>query len=237
MAQSACPPRSAQQHRLAGREAARGRDHGGADPLAAVVEAEAAGEEPVAVRVVDDHSGADPGHRHAAGHHLGPGLEVGARVADHCRLAVRAAGGVDAHDLISRDRQQAERVVLAQVRLATEWKPGEVVDGPDLSRIADAGVREAGGERRLTLNGQRDRRAQTLQLELAEPLTRSRLDRVPDRLVRRCAGAHSSAPRDFGPARGSGGSRPAPWRRSPCTAGRRRAAPRRRGARAGWRPR
>ena len=49
-----------QQHRLARREAARDRDDGRADPLGAGVEAEPAGEQPVAVGVVDDHAGRTP---------------------------------------------------------------------------------------------------------------------------------------------------------------------------------
>jgi hypothetical protein len=81
----------AQQHRLARREPARHGDHRRPDPLPAVVEPVAAREQPVAVRVVDDHPRSHSGHRHAARHQLGPRFEVRARVADHRGLAVRPA--------------------------------------------------------------------------------------------------------------------------------------------------
>ena len=84
---------------------------------AALMEAVAAGEQAVAVGVVDQHPRPHTGGRHAAGHQLGPGVEVGARVAHHRRLAVRAARRVQAHELLARHRQQPERVVVAQVDL------------------------------------------------------------------------------------------------------------------------
>ena len=66
----------AQQQRLAGGDAAGYRDRQRAEPLGALVEAEPAGEQPVAVGVVDDHPRADAGHVQAVGHDLGPDVEV-----------------------------------------------------------------------------------------------------------------------------------------------------------------
>ena len=58
---------------------------------------------------------------------------------------------MDADDLIARDGQQPEGVVLTQVRLAAERESGEVAERGDLARVGDARLGEACGERRLTL--------------------------------------------------------------------------------------
>ena len=73
-APGACRSRSSV--RLARGDAAGDRDDRRAEPLGALVEAEPAGEQPVAVGVVDDHARPHAGHRHAARHHLGPDVEV-----------------------------------------------------------------------------------------------------------------------------------------------------------------
>ena len=70
VATSTCAPRSCEQHRLPRGHAARHRHDRRADPLRALVEAVAAGEEAVRVRVVHEHPGPDAGHRHAARHQL-----------------------------------------------------------------------------------------------------------------------------------------------------------------------
>ena len=78
------------------------RDHGRAELLAAVVQAEAAGEEPVAVRHLQDVVGRSPAASQRAGHSLRPDVDVLLRVADHGRLAGRAGRGVDSHDIAHR---------------------------------------------------------------------------------------------------------------------------------------
>ena len=182
VATSTCAPRSLQQHRLARGLPARHGNHGGADPLAALVEAEPAGEQAVAVGVVDQHPRPDAGHRHRARHQLGPGLEVRARVADDGGLAVAAARGLDAHDLLARNREQPERIVLAQVALVGERDVRQVVEGCDVVGTADACLREPLCPERLALSTRCDGRAQPLELERGELLARHRLRRgVPDR--------------------------------------------------------
>ena len=71
-----------------------------------------------------------------AGHDAGPGVDVVLRVADHRRFAGRAAGGVDAHDVVHGHGEHAERVGLAQVLLGGEGKPGQI--GKRLQVVADA---------------------------------------------------------------------------------------------------
>ena len=149
----------AEQHRLSGGLAARHGDDGGADALAALVEAEAAGEQAVAVGVVDEHPGADAGHRHRARHELGPRLEVGARVADYGRLAVAAARGLDAHDLLARNGEQPERIVLAQVVLLGERDAREVIEGGHVAGVGDAGLPQSLGTQGLVVQHAVDRRA------------------------------------------------------------------------------
>ena len=99
---------------------------GAAQALGAEVQAEPAGEEAVAVGVLQQVA-----RRHAArgegpGDQVGPDVEVAARVADRGRVAGRAGAGVHAHDLLARPREHAEGVVVAQVDLGGEGQVGDV---------------------------------------------------------------------------------------------------------------
>ena len=71
--------------------AAADRHHRAAEPLGAVVRAEPAGEQPVAVGDVHEVPGPAAGGPDRARHHLGPRVDVVAGVADDGRLAGRAA--------------------------------------------------------------------------------------------------------------------------------------------------
>ena len=117
-----------EDHDLALGVAARDRDDRRAEPLGAVVHAEPAGEQAVAVGVVDDVAAPDAGARQRAGADLGPGVDVAQRVADDGHLAGRARGGVDAHDVGQRHGEEAERVVVAQVLLRREGQPAQVLE-------------------------------------------------------------------------------------------------------------
>ena len=103
-------------------EAARHRHDRAAQPLGAVVGAEPAGEQAVAVGDVDHVARPRAGGADRARHQVGPGVDVARRVADHRRPAGRAARGVDAHALLARDREHAERIGVAQVVLGGEGK-------------------------------------------------------------------------------------------------------------------
>ena len=109
-----------EQLRLARRVPARRRHDGAAEPLGAVVDAETAGEEAVAVRDVHTRARAGSGRRERPRAAVGPGREIAARVGDDRRLAARSRRGVDPHALLERHPQQAERIRVAQLRLDPE---------------------------------------------------------------------------------------------------------------------
>jgi hypothetical protein len=96
------------------------RHHRAAQALGAVVRAQAAREQAVAVGDVDHVAGTAAGRADRARHQVGPGVDVALRVADHGRLAGGAARCVHAHHLLARHGKQAERVVVAQGLLGGE---------------------------------------------------------------------------------------------------------------------
>ncbi len=98
----------------------RRRHDRAAEPLGAVVEAETAGEEAVAVRDVHACAGAGSGRRERPRAAVGPGREIATCVRDDRRLAARSRRGVDTHALLERHLQQAERIRVAQLRLDPE---------------------------------------------------------------------------------------------------------------------
>ena len=114
-----------QLHLLLGLAAAH-RHHGAAQPLGAVMRAQAAGEQAVAVGHMHHVAGPPTCGADAARTQVGPGVDVVLRVADHRGLAGRARRCVDARDLRARHREHAERVVVAQVLLGGERKLGQV---------------------------------------------------------------------------------------------------------------
>ena len=98
----------------------RNGDRGEAQALGAVVRAQAAGEQAVAVGDMHLVAGARAGGADRARHQVAPGVDVLLRIADHRRLAGGARGGVDAHDLVHRHGEHAERIGVAQVGLGGE---------------------------------------------------------------------------------------------------------------------
>jgi hypothetical protein len=111
---------------LAGGVAGRVGHDQGADALQPVVQAEPAGEHAVAKGHLGDVGRHDPGGRSKAGHELGPGLEVGARVAADHRRAGGARRRVHLDHLFARHRKQAVRVGQAHVVLGRERQPVDV---------------------------------------------------------------------------------------------------------------
>ena len=160
------------------------------------MKAQAAGEQAIAVGVVDHHAGPDAGHRHRPGHQLGPRVEVGLGVTDDRGLAVGAARRVHAHDLLAGNREQPERIALAQVVLDEERDLAQVLERGDVARLGDAGPGEALGAQRLSFQDAGDGGPQALELEAPELVARQGLDAIPDRrVVRGGGGQRSSAPR------------------------------------------
>ena len=123
-------------------EAARCGDHGAAQRLRARVEAEAAGEEPVAVGDVHHVASARAGGAQAAGDEAGPCIEVGLGVAHDGGEAGGAARCMDAGDALARHGEQIEGIVEAEVLLDRERELRQVVQGPEIGR-AHAGLVEA----------------------------------------------------------------------------------------------
>jgi hypothetical protein len=169
-------PKVLQEELVAGGVAGGDRDHGHADSLGAVVEAEPAREEPVAEGDVQKIAPARARRRHHTRHHLAPDVQVLGRVGDDRRLALGAGRGVDASELIARNRQEPERVLLAQIRLAHEGKAGEIAER------ARRGRPEALTVKRNARRGPADDRLEPLQLQPLARLGRHRLGlEVPDR--------------------------------------------------------
>ncbi len=151
------------------------RDHGAAELLAPVVRAEPAGEQPVAVSVVQDVAGPAARRPDRAGHHGGPHVDVVPGVADHRGPAGGARAGVDPDHLLAGHREHAERVVLPQVGLA-----GQRVLGQVGQVLAVVGVHARGVERRAVVRhvgvGVPQRPAEPLQLQRVQFIGRGPLD-------------------------------------------------------------
>ena len=148
---------------LAGGHAAGGRDHRAARALRAVVRAQPAGEQPVAVGDVHLVPGAAARRPDRPGHHVGPHVQVLLGVADHGRPPGRAAGGVQPAHLVHRHREHPERVAVAQVGLGGEREPGQVGQAAAVLR-ADAGRVELPAVQLHLLVGVAQGRPQTGQL-------------------------------------------------------------------------
>ena len=129
--------------------AATERHHGQAQPLGAVVRAQPAGEQAVAVADVHHVTRPRTGGADAARHGVGPDVDVLLRVADHGRLAGGAAAGVDAHDLLARHGEDAEGVAVAQILLGGEGELGQVRQLPEVVRVHAGFVELASVDRRV----------------------------------------------------------------------------------------
>ena len=130
----------ADQLHLLRRLSARHRHDGAAETLGAVVRAEAAGEQTVAVRDVHDVAGTAAGRANRARHEQRPRVDVLRGVADDRRLARRAARCVHAHDLLARHGEHAERIVGAQIVLHRERKLREIVERAQVLRMHAGGA-------------------------------------------------------------------------------------------------
>ena len=118
-----------QLHLPLGHAARHGNDHA-AEALGAVMRAQPAGEEAIAIGHVHLHARTCAAGPDRAGHHVGPGVDVALRVADDGRLAGGARRAVDPSDLVLRNGEHAEGIVVAQIGLGGERELGEVASGP-----------------------------------------------------------------------------------------------------------
>ena len=115
--------------------AARHGDHRATEALGAVMGAQPAGEEAIAIGHMRLHAGATAAGPNGAGDHIGPVFDVALRVADDCRLAGGSRGGMNAGDLVLRHGEHAEWIVVPQVGLGGERKLGEVAQILEIVRV------------------------------------------------------------------------------------------------------
>jgi hypothetical protein len=162
-------PEVLDQHQLALGQAAGHRDDRQPEPFTARMQAEAAGEEPVAVGVVQRRARLGAGHREAAGIHAREEVDVRGGVAHDGQLPRRAGGSVEPTDLVARDGEHPEGVRVAEVVLARERECLQFVDRADVSRL---GVGETLTVERDSLLGVLDERPQPGGLQRPQPLAR-----------------------------------------------------------------
>ena len=155
-----------QQHLPLGRAA--GDRHGGqTEPLGAVVESKPAGEQSVSEGIVEDVAGLGAHAGERTGHQVRPQGEVGRGIADDGRFAGRSRGGVQPHQVLARHREQAEGVIVAQVRFDREREARDVGEGLEIVR-AHAGAVELAAIMRNLGMGARDRLLQAAKLQRRE---------------------------------------------------------------------
>ena len=147
--------------------AAGGRDHGGPQPLAAIVQPQAAGEQPVAVGVLQDVAFVQAEGGQGPLDDFGPDIDVVAVVGHDDRLAGRAAGGVQADDLVHGTGEEAERIRVAQVGLHREGQARDVVDALDALRPQTGLVEPLAVEFRAVVHPA-DHGAEPLRLQFAK---------------------------------------------------------------------
>jgi hypothetical protein len=102
---------------------------------------------------------------------------------------------VQSHQVLARNRQQIERIGVAQVVLGEERDRRQVVERREIVGCGDSRLVQALGAERLAGQDAGGRFAQAFELERVQLLARQRLRRVPYARFRGCGGQRSSAPR------------------------------------------
>ncbi len=98
------------------------------------MQSQTAGEQPVAVGVLQDVACVQAERGQRPLDNFGPDIEIVTVVGHHDRLAGRAAGGVQADDLVHGAGEQAEGIGVAQVGLDRTRQADDVVDALDAFR-------------------------------------------------------------------------------------------------------
>ena len=103
-------------------------DDKGTELLRAVVQAEPAGEQPVAHHVLEHIPSTQPHHVETARHQLGPARDVARGVEDRGGQAGGAGRVMQAYHPILRHRQETEGVAVAQVLLAGQREAAQIIE-------------------------------------------------------------------------------------------------------------
>ena len=156
---------------------ARDRHAGQPQLVRAEMDAEAPGEEPVAIGVVQQVAAPQPRGAQRPRDHRGPGVEIPLGVAHHRRLARGAGGGVDPRHPLTRDGEHAEGVVVAQVRFHGEGELRQVLERGQVVGMHPGRV-EAGAVMRDVVVGMPQRPAHPVELQRRDLVARGGLDRL-----------------------------------------------------------
>ena len=135
---------------------ARARRNGhAAEALGAEMDAEAAREQAVAGHVLEHVVLAYARHVKAAGHEIGPAVDVGLGIANGYRGAGGAAGAVHTHEFGMRNRGEPIRILGAEIVLAGKGNPPDVLKGAQVVGGHSGFGKALGVERRAAglLNG------------------------------------------------------------------------------------
>ena len=155
------------------------RDHRAAQPLGAVVRAEAAGEQAVAVGDVDDVAGAPAGRADRARHHRRPGVDVLAPCSRRPSACPVVPDDAWMRTTCSRGTANiAERVVVAQVLLGRERELREVGERLQVARMHAGRVELAPVVRHVARRRGRSDHLQALELQRRELVAARGLDRL-----------------------------------------------------------
>ena len=97
--------------------------------------AEAAGEEAVAGHILEDIILAHAHHVQAAGHEVGPDIQIILGVGDSHGRARGAARAVQAHQLVAGNDDQSERILGAEIVLRSHGDLLDVIPAPEFFLI------------------------------------------------------------------------------------------------------
>ena len=163
-----------QLHLALGLAAAKGH-HRQTQFFSAVVCAQSAGEQAVAIAHMHQITGLGTPGADAARHHGGPGVNVAGGITHDRRLACGAARGVNAGAVLARHGKHAKRVALAQVGFGREREPGDVSQALAVLRVYTCRVELGAVHRRIGI-GVMQGLLQTLELQRAHLVDAGFLD-------------------------------------------------------------
>src|SRR5262249_40030701 len=145
-----------------------------------------AGEQSVAVGIVEHVAGLAAHAGDRSRHQIRPQLEIASSIADNSGLAGRSRGGVQPQYVFARHCEQAEGKIVAQLRFDGEGKPDDVSQRPEIVRLDARGIDLATKRRDLGV-GASDRLFEPTQLQCLELCAPHRLGRA---IEHECLAAH-----------------------------------------------